>query len=662
MHADRLYSLTILSCSVGNGLILILLFECSRCKMAPPNTGPALCSLDEFLSRTHDYIVVGGGTAGLLIAARLTENPSVTVGVLEAGQNRMADPQVSTPSLYPTLIGRPEYDWCMSSIPQPNAGNKTYSMPRGKVLGGSSAINYLMYVRGSRKDYDAWAEIGSKGWGWDDLVPYFRKHQTLDVPDQAALPEDKRFMPHAAREKYHGTNGPIHTSFNDHYMPLEEEFCKAAYDVGGGQSTISDAWSGDHMGFYSSLGAVDRTDDPGKRSYAATGYLRPNLQRPNLRVLTEAQATKVLLKDDQAVGVEFYHAGKLHRVKAAKEVVLSTGVIQTPQLLELSGVGDPAVLQKAGVDCVIENTSVGANFQDHVLGGMLFDLKEGIMSLDALQGEEYAKAQQEVYEKTNKGPYGSPGMLMGFVSYASLVGNEGVKKLQDEIAEKSLAKTEFEIKQEKVIVDQLSDPTFANLQTFCIPCQLDMTAGSDQIQFFSAPPAGKNRVSLLICLEHPLSRGSVHISSSDPLKPPTIDPGYFRNECDAKILAAGIKWLDAVSKHPLVAKSLGERVQPPPSNSLETEEQRMEYVKNHISTQYHLIGTAALGQVVDERLRVISGKGKVVKGLRVVDASVFPGHVSGNIMASTYAVGEKGADLIKEDDGRFEIQAETARL
>lgn len=203
------------------------------------------------------------------------------------------------------------------------------------------------------------------------------------------------------------------------------------------------------MGFYSSLGAVDRSGDPGKRSYAATGYLRPNLQRKNLRVLTEAHATKVLLDGDRAVGIEFYHAGKLHHVKPEKEVILSAGVIQTPQLLELSGIGDPATLQKAGVECVVENTSVGANFQDHVLGGMLFDLKEGVLSLDALQGEEYAKAQHEVYEKTNKGPYGSPGMLMGFVSYASLVGDEGVKKMQKEIAEKSLAKTEFEKKQEK---------------------------------------------------------------------------------------------------------------------------------------------------------------------------------------------------------------------
>jgi choline dehydrogenase-like flavoprotein len=425
--------------------------------MAPCNTGPALCSVKEFTSTDYDYIVVGGGTAGLVVAARLTENPSVTVAVIEAGQNGMDDKRISTPSLYPSLIGNKEYDWCFTSVEQPTAGGKTYSMPRGKVLGGSSAINYLMYVRGSRKDYDAWEDIsnipsssGSTRWNWNELVPYFRKHQTLDIPDASALPEDKKFMPHAAREQYHGTDGPIHTSFNDFYMPLEAEFCKAAYEVGGKEITLSDAWSGDHLGFYSSLGAVDRSGDNGKRSYAATGYLRPNLERKNLRVLTEAHATKIILDGDRAVGVEFVHSGKKYSVKAKKEVVLSAGVIQTPQLLELSGIGDPAILKQVGIDCTVENRSVGANFQDHVLGGMLFDLKEGVLSLDALHGEEYAKAQQEIYDRTGKGPYGSPGMLMGFVSYGALVGEEGVKKTIKEIKENSLAKTEFEKRQEKV--------------------------------------------------------------------------------------------------------------------------------------------------------------------------------------------------------------------
>ncbi|KAJ9621623.1 hypothetical protein H2203_007112 [Taxawa tesnikishii (nom. ined.)] len=606
------------------------------------NTPSALCSIEEFLAETYDYVIVGGGTAGLCVAARLTENPDVKVAVLEAGADRMDDPAISTPSLYPTLIGREKYDWCMTSTPQETAGNKTYSMPRGKVLGGSSAINYLMYVRGSRADYDGWRSLGNEGWGWDDLAPYFSKHQTLDSPE--TTPPNPQFMPHAAADKYHGTSGPIHTSFNDFYAPFEEDFVTAAYEVGGTGNTLVDAWSGDHLGFYSSLGAVNRTTDPGKRSYAATGYLRPNLGRKNLKVLTEAQATRIVLDGTRATGIEFVHKGVRHQVSAAHEVILSAGVIQSPQLLELSGIGDPDVLRAAGVECVVENNRVGANFQDHVLGGMLFDLADGVQSMDALQGAEYAKAQQELYEKTNKGPYGSPGMLMGFVSYASLVSKEQLDATIAEIRENSLAQTDFEKAQEQVIVNQLSDPTFANIQAFCIPCQLDVSAGSDQTKFFSAPPAEKNRCSLLVCLEHPLSRGSVHIMSPDPLAPPRIDPGYFRNGADLKILAEGLKWMDRVAQQPVLKKSLGERILPPQDASLETEEQRIEYVRNHISTQYHLIGTCTMGEVVDDKLKV-----KGVEGLRVVDASVFPGHVSGNIMATTYAVAEKGADLIKAD-------------
>lgn len=599
----------------------------------------ALCNVEEFTSQSYDYVVVGGGTAGLVVAARLTENPDVTVAVLEAGSNHMDDKQVSTPSLYPTLIGREKYDWCMSSVPQPNAGNKSYSMPRGKALGGSSAINYLMYVRGSKEDYDGWEAMGNKGWGWDDMLPYFRKHQKLDdPPTQHPNPQ---FMPVAAREKYHGTQGPIHTSFNDHYMPMEEDFVKAAFEVGGSPNSLSDAWSGDHYGFYSSLGAVDRTSDKGKRSYAATGYLRPHLGRRNLRVLTEAQATQILLDDNQnAVGVSFMHEGKEHEVHASCEVVLSTGVIQTPQLLELSGIGNPEILEKAGVSCRVENKSVGANFQDHVLGGMLFNLADGVKSMDELHNPEYAKAQQNLYDNHQQGAYGSPGMLMGFVSYASVVSKQELDETVAEVKKNSLAQTPFEIAQEGVIVKQLTNPTFANIQTFCIPCRLDLSAGHSQIEFFSAPPKGTNQVSLLVCLEHPLSRGSVHITSNDPLAAPSIDPGYFNNPADVKILAAGIKWMDKVSNHPLLKKSLGKRVLPPEGQSLDTEEERMEFVRNHISTQYHLIGTAAMGEVVDDRLKV-KGVGK----LRVVDASVFPGHVSGTeIHAHKYIA----ADLWKE--------------
>jgi choline dehydrogenase-like flavoprotein len=323
-------------------------------------------------------------------------------------------------------------------------------------------------------------------------------------------------------------------------MPLEEDFAEAAYAMTGTKKTIKDAWGGDHLGFYSSLGAVNRSDDPGRRSYAATGYIKPNLSRQNLKILTGAHATKILLDNNIATGVEFVHDGKRHQVSSTCEVVLTAGVIQTPQILELSGIGDPSVLEKAGIQCKIENAAVGANFQDHVLGGLLYDLKPGIESMDALRTEAFQKAQQEAYDKEQRGVYASPGMMMGFVSYASVATPEEIKSTVAAIQKNSLAKTKFEKSHEKIIVDQLTDPTFANLQTFCIPCRLDVAKGSDQTLFFGAPPTGKQQLSLLMCLEHPLSRGTVHVTTADPMAAPRIDPGYFRNEVDAKILAAGV--------------------------------------------------------------------------------------------------------------------------
>ncbi|WPH01193.1 alcohol oxidase [Acrodontium crateriforme] len=599
------------------------------------STTSALCSLDEFLAEKYDYVVVGGGTAGLCVAVRLSENPDVKVGVIEAGANRIDDPQVFTPSLYPTMIGQEKYDWCFQSVPQSGVNGKTVSQPRGKLLGGSSGINYLMYVRGSKKDYDAWAKLGNKGWDWEDLP---RKPHT-----------NPQYMPIAGPDQYHGKDGPIHTSFNDYYEPFEEDFCKACYDVGGKASTLKDAWSGDHMGFYSSLAAVSReADENGRRSYAATGYLKPNLGRKNLKVLCESLVSKITLDGNRATGVEFITNGEKHTVQASKEVILSGGVINSPQILELSGIGDPEVLKAAGVECLVANKSVGANFQDHVLGGILYDLKDGTRSLDSLQNPEYAKAQDEIYQKTRTGPYGSPGMLMGFVSYASLVDKEKLDSTIAEIRKTSQAKTNLEKTQEETIIEQLSDPTSANIQTFCIGASLDVSHGEDQTKFFQPPPNCKTRITLLVCPEHPLSRGTVHITSSDPSAHPRIDPGYFRNPMDAKILAEGIKWMDKVANQPVLKKSLADRVLPPQGASLETDQERFDYVSDHISTQYHLIGTCAMGEAIDDALKV-----KGVERLRVIDASVFSGHVSGNIMATTYAVAEKGADLVKADDSRY---------
>ncbi|KAF2096158.1 aryl-alcohol dehydrogenase [Rhizodiscina lignyota] len=609
-----------------------------------PNT--ALCSVEEFVSQSYDYVIVGGGTSGLVVAARLTENPDVRVGVIEAGPNLMDDPMIMTPNAFSLIIGREAYDWMMMSVPQAGANNKLFAQPRGKCLGGSSAINYLMYVRGSKNDYNEWAKFGGDGWDWEGLLPYFRKHQKLDLPPIAH--KDPTFRPHALAAQVQGSDGPIHTSFNEEVFEYEEAFVKVTDKISGRPKTLIDAYGGDHIGVYSSLAAIDRSDKPGTRSYAATGYLQPNLGRPNLKVLTEAYATKILLNGTEAQGVAFTHGGKSYEIKAVKEVVLATGVFKTPQLLELSGIGDPDVLKKVGIDCVVDNKMVGANLQDHIISGASYDLKDGYLSFDALNEMDFLQEQQDLFLSTGKGMFSNPFMLMGFKSYESIVSKEELQQTLNELENDSTAQTSFGKAQQQIISKQLADPTFATIQCFCCPALADWSASHSQPEFFAKNAPGVYAISSAIGLEHPLSRGTVHIASADPFQQPTIDPQYLSNPLDLKLLMAGMRYLLKVSEHPDFAKFLKRRHDPPEDMDLNDEETLKEYVKSHCNTQYHPLGTAAMGEVVNERLLV-----KGTRKLRIVDASVFPTHISGNIMATVYAVAEKAADMIKEDDGRF---------
>ncbi|OBT76278.1 hypothetical protein VF21_03339 [Pseudogymnoascus sp. 05NY08] len=619
--------------------------------MADPNNLPALCSIDEFLKHDYDFIVIGGGTAGLVVAARLTENANVNVGVLEAGAANIGDPMILTPAMYTKAIGDPKYDWLHKSVVQKSAGNITIDQPRGKGLGGSSAINYQMYVRGHKVDYDDWEKLGNKGWGFKDLLPYFTKHEHFDDPSSYTT------KPNIPLETtydagLHGTDGPIHTSFSTWRLPQEKEWMAASSTLGENMGSPLEAWSGDHMGMHHSLSTIDRSNGEltGTRSYATTGYLLPNAGRPNLKVLVEALVTNLIISEaGEVTGVEFLHEDKPHTVLAKKEVVLSAGTIKSPQILELSGIGNPSILSGAGIKCVVDNAQVGENFQDHPATAIGYELVEGEKSLDMLQQEPELQAAMASYMTDKSGPLSSGGAAMGFASYADLATPAEVKSLQELILSDKYPGHNEATK--KLIAGSLGDHNYGSLQLVLLAATLDLRYPGNQ-KVLLQPPAeqlGKQGLALAACLARPVSVGTIHITSSDPKIDPAIDPGYLTHPADIEVFVKGLELLEKMAatspfkekikrKYHPVELDFGDR------NSVE------EYLRHTCATEYHPLGSVAMGKkgvgAVDDRLKVWGAK-----GVRVVDASVMPLHVSGNIVSSVYAIAEKASDMIKEDWG-----------
>jgi choline dehydrogenase-like flavoprotein len=402
--------------------------------MAAPNL-PALCSLEDFLKHYYDFIIVGGGTADLTVAARLSENPKWQVGVLEAGAANIGDPMIVVPALCFQTPGNPQYDWAHKTTPQVSSSSqcsfqalieclqqvhssgKALGFPRGKGLGGSSAINFETYARAQTADYDDWARLGNKGWDFKGLLSYFKKHEHFDGPAEESQFQDKYEL------AFHGHDGPIHTALPTWRPAQEKAWMETCGKIGKRMGSPKDAWSGDHLGTYSSLATIDRSPGPfnGTRSYATTGYLIPNAGRPNLHVLTEALVLKLSLSQDCSVsGVEFQHSGNIHKVSVKKEVILSAGTIKSPQVLELSGIGDPDILSKAGIECLVENKRVGENFQDHPLTGVVYELAPGELSMDMLQDEQEVQKAMAEYGATRTDVLASSGSGNCFVSYAAL--------------------------------------------------------------------------------------------------------------------------------------------------------------------------------------------------------------------------------------------------
>ncbi|KAJ6131098.1 hypothetical protein N7523_001558 [Penicillium sp. IBT 18751x] len=602
------------------------------------------CSIEEFSSTTFDYIICGGGTAGLAIAARLTENPEVTVGVVEAGKYRIGDPLVDMPAALFNLLENPEYDWCMYSEPQEGNNGLVHHIPRGKLLGGSSGINYMMYVRGSTQDYNDWAELAEdEGWSAEIMQHYMRKHQTLEPIDPSI--KDTSTMPFVG--EFHGTSGPVRTSFNDTIMPIENDIIKACDEVTDTPQKPLDPWSGDHIGFYNTLGSICRTGpNKGKRSYAARGYYEANrANRPNLKVLCSTLVNKVNLTGNKATGVNISHEGQEYNVAAKREIIVCGGTLKSPQILELSGIGDPAVLEAAGVECKVANPAVGANLQDHQITLAVYEMTPGTITLDTLhQVPEAMQNALKQYTESGSGPLSCTSTMQGFFPAKKVMSPEELDKVIQSIREVKPTSA-FHEKQLAQIIAHLQSDTSANIQMVLVPATADVTGIEHQSHVFPPRPADQpTGLTFALCLQYPVARGWVHITSSDPTKPPAIHPNYGGHDADVTVLSAAFRWTDKVSQSSHVKSSIIRRSYPEPSMDLQDLENGKKAVHDVILGEYHVCGSVAMGDALDSRLRV-----KGVEGLRVADASVFPNNVSGNIVSSVYAVAEKAADMIKED-------------
>lgn len=602
---------------------------------APFSTGP------------FDYVIVGGGTSGLVIANRLSEDATKTVLVLEAGRDATKDPRVFAPAAAPSLYFDDDFDWSFTSTPQRQLGGRVISHSMGKMLGGSSAINLGMVIFPSRATFDAWEALGNDGWGWDSMAEYLRRFHTYTPPTPAV----KEKVRYECDETLQGKNGPVQVSFADEYTPFHEAWVPI-FEVNGFKLT-GDPLSGTATGAFTSGASIHPVSK--ERSHAGVAYYSPEVAaRPNLKVVTEAVVDKIELEKDAsgevvATGVWFTtNDGQRSLVKATKEVVLATGAFKTPQLLELSGIGGRSLLDSHGIDVFIDNPNVGENLQDHGLIPFGWEVADGLVSGDVIKNPEVAADAMKAYMTARAGPMGQAPFVSSFIPLI-LSTAERQNLIEKHVHAGVYPATEAQLVQLRSILQREEEPTvqysFAPLQLLADhPLPKDIFGMGRDGMF----------VSVITVLNYPFSRGSTHLHSPRASDKPVIDTGYLENPIDIEILARQLVLLDNIFlSEPMAGllKAGGRRLHDweNPGGAMDSLEKARKTAKRLIISNWHNCGTAAMmprekGGVVDSSLRVYG-----TKNLRVVDASVFPLIPRGNIQASVYAVAEKAADIIKQE-------------
>jgi choline dehydrogenase len=541
-------------------------------------------------SEAFDYIIVGAGSAGCVLANRLTASGRHRVVLLEAGPHDR-HPWLHIPLGFGKLFNNRRYNWCYETEPQPGCHNRKVIAPRGRVLGGSSSINGLIYIRGQAEDFNVWRQLGNAGWSFDEVLPYFRKAE-----------DNGR-----GADQFHGVGGPLAVSDLCDRHPLAEAYVAAALQCGYPRNEDFNGSVQEGAGYYQT------TMRNGARSSTAAGYLKPARRRANLKVVSDALATRILFDGRRATAVEYVAGHSKYNARANAEVIVASGAFNSPQLLQLSGIGPAALLQSLGISVIADVQGVGDSLNDHFSGRIMLRCKEPITLNDAVRTWTGKASAALRYALTRRGYLAVPAISAG--CFVRAHHSSDTPDSQCSIALYS------------------ADTIGGNLHPF----------------------PGVTGVCVLL---RPESRGYVRIRSADPREAPAIHPNYLATQKDQETIVAGVKAMRRIFQAPAMARHIAEEIEP--GKQCDNDDDLLDFIRRRGSTTYHPVGTCRMGHdqnaVVDERLRV-----RGFMALRVVEASIMPAVVSGNTNAATIMIGEKGADMILEDAQARNSAAVSAR-
>lgn len=529
-------------------------------------------------TREFDYIVVGAGSAGCAVAARLAQDRKTTVLLLEAGP-RDRNMWIHIPIGYGKTMFNPQLNWQFESEPEPNLDNRRIYIPRGRTLGGSSSINGLVYIRGQKEDFERWRAQGNVGWGWDDVLPYFKRSEANERGADAC----------------HGGDGPLAVSDIRGRHPLIEAIIGGANELGVPRT---DDFNGPRQ---EGAGYFQLTTRNGLRCSAAKAYLRSGIAGANLCVQSDAHATGLILEGRRAAGVSYLRAGQACQARARREVVLSAGAIQSPQLLMLSGIGDADALRALGIAPVHHLPEVGRNLQDHLQSRLMYRCTRPITTNDALRTWWGTARIGLQWILRRAGPVAAGIQLGGMFARTN---------------------------------DAEQTP---NVQFHFGTISADMTAGR---------PHDFSGFTLSVCQLRPTSRGRLDLASPDPLAAPRARFNYLDTEFDRRTMVEGVRMARQLVRTRALSPYVADEYRP--GFNVESDDEVLRFIRGYATTIFHPVGTCRMGadadSVVDTRLRV-----RGVDRLRVVDASIMPLLLSGNTNAGSIVIGEKGADMIMQD-------------